>query len=63
MILTGMFGAAVADAAGLGQMVLKAMENQSYDKKIFCCYCGCFFHYWACFLQINSFPWLDEIVK
>lgn len=33
MIFSGMSGAAVADAAGLGQMELKAMADQGYDKK------------------------------
>lgn len=33
IIFSGMSGAAVADAAGLGQMELKAMEDQGYDKR------------------------------
>ena len=32
MIFSGMSGAAVADAAGLGQIEMKAMEDQGYDK-------------------------------
>jgi tripartite ATP-independent transporter DctM subunit len=33
MIFSGMSGAAVADAAGLGMIEMKAMEDQGYDKK------------------------------
>lgn len=33
MIFSGMSGAAVADAAGLGMIEMKAMEDQGYEKK------------------------------